>query len=69
MKEQGVRSVTGEVAGDQVSIPEQLFYDMVDLLKAPKSLVPSEGKCILHMAKRNDVLHRLLRLRREIVLP
>ena len=53
----------------QVAIPEKLFFDMVDLLKTPRSLVPAEGKCVLGLDKRNDVLDRLLKLRRDIVLP
>ena len=57
-----------EATTDQVVIPESLFFDMVDLLKAPKTLAPAEGKCVLHLDKRNDVLDRLLKLRRDIVL-
>lgn len=51
-----------------VQVPENLFYEMLELLKQPCSLNPAEGKCVLHLEKRNQVLDRLLQIRREIVM-
>ncbi|MBI9087072.1 MAG: hypothetical protein JEZ11_25990 [Desulfobacterales bacterium] len=39
---------------------------MVDLLREPKTLIPAEDKCVIRMEKRNDVLDRLLDIRRSI---
>jgi hypothetical protein len=52
-----------------VKIPEDLFFDMVDLLVAPKTLLPAQGNCVLALENRNRVLDRLLAIRRAVVLP
>jgi hypothetical protein len=52
-----------------VKIPEDLFFDMVDLLVAPKILLPAQGNCVLALENRNRVLDRLLAIRRAVVLP
>lgn len=52
-----------------VKIPEDLFFDMVDLLVAPKTLLPAQGKCVLGIENRNRVLDRLLVIRRAVVHP
>ncbi len=51
-----------------VLVPEKLFYEMLELLKQPRSLNPAEGNCVLHIEKRNHVLGRLLQIRRKIVM-
>ena len=38
---------------------------MVDLLREPQTLIPAEDKCVIEMEKRNDVLERLLVVRRN----
>jgi len=45
-----------------------LFFDIVDLLREPKSLIPADGTCVLHLTKRNHVMDRLLAIRRSVVL-
>lgn len=50
-----------------VKIPEDLFFDMVDLLVEPKTLLPTSGDCVLAMENRNHVLNRLLDIRRAVV--
>ncbi|MCG6905232.1 MAG: hypothetical protein LJE63_01305 [Desulfobacteraceae bacterium] len=50
-----------------VKIPEDLFFDMVDLLVAPKALLPAQGNCVLTIENRNRVLDRLLVIRRAVV--
>ena len=50
-----------------VEISDKLFFDMVDLLREPKTLIPAEDKCVLQMKKRNDVLDRLLGIRRSVL--
>jgi hypothetical protein len=42
---------------------------MVDLLREPKTLIPAENTCVLHMEKRNDILDQLLDVRRSVVEP
>lgn len=49
-----------------VEISDKLFFDMVDLLREPKTLIPAEDKCVIRIEKRNDVLDRLLDIRRSI---
>ena len=49
-----------------VAIPEDLFFDMVDLLIAPQTLLPAQGRCVLAMENRNHVLDRLLVIRRAL---
>lgn len=49
-----------------VEISDKLFFDMVDLLREPKTLIPAENKCVIRMERRNDVLDRLLDIRRSI---
>ena len=51
-----------------IRVPESLFYEMVDLLKQPRSLNPAEGNCVLQIEKRDHVLGRLLQIRRKIVM-
>ncbi len=50
-----------------VKISENLFFEMVDLLMEPKSMIPAKSECILHLAKRNNVLDRLLRVQRNVL--
>lgn len=52
-----------------VKIPEDLFFDMVDLLVAPKTLLPAQGSCVLTIENRNRVLDRLLVIRRAVAHP
>ena len=40
---------------------------MVDLLREPQTLIPAEDKCVIQMEKRNDVLDRLLVIRRSVL--
>ncbi|MFP4475693.1 MAG: hypothetical protein ACLFOY_09025 [Desulfatibacillaceae bacterium] len=49
-----------------VTIPETLFFELVDLLRQPKFLCPSSGECVLHLEKRNRALGQLLTIRRAI---
>ena len=55
-----------EVPVIAVEISDKLFFDMVDLLREPRKLIPAEDKCVIRMEKRNDVLDRLLDIRRSI---
>lgn len=50
-----------------VKIPEKLFFDIVDLLREPKSLAPRAEECVLPLDGRNAVLGRLLTIRRQLV--
>ncbi len=50
-----------------VKIPENLFYDIVDLLREPKSLAPLAQECTLPLDDRNTVLDQLLVIRRHLV--
>ena len=52
-----------------VKIPEDLLYEMVELLVEPKYLKPSEDECFLHLGKRDRVLDKLLVLRRKALSP
>ena len=48
-----------------VKIPENLLYEMVELLVEPKYINPSEDECVLHLSKRDRILDQLLVLRRK----
>jgi hypothetical protein len=48
-----------------VKIPEDVLYEMVELLVEPKYLDPSENECVLHLDKRDRLLDQLLVLRRK----
>ena len=48
-----------------VKIPEDVLYEMVELLVEPKYLKPSENECVLHLDKRDRLLDQLLVLRRK----
>ena len=50
-----------------VKIPDKLFFDMVDLLREPKSLTPLTEECVLQLDDRNAVLNKLLVIRRQLV--
>ena len=50
-----------------VQIPENLVYEMVELLTEPKCIRPAKDECVLHLSKRNKVLDQLLVLRRQIL--
>jgi hypothetical protein len=52
-----------------VNISEDLFFDMVDLLREPKLLTPRTSECVIRLDRRNNVLNRLLAVRREILEP
>ena len=48
-----------------VKIPEDLLFEMVELLVEPKYLNPTEDECVLHMSKRDRILDQLLVHRRK----
>lgn len=48
-----------------VKIPEDLLYEMVELLVEAKALKPAKDECVLHLSKRNRVLDQLLVMRRN----
>lgn len=48
-----------------VQIPEDLLYEMVELLVETKALKPAKDECVLHLSKRNRVLDQLLVMRRN----
>lgn len=50
-----------------VHIPEKLFFDIVDLLREPKSLIPANRECVVGMDRRDRILDALLQIRREVV--
>jgi hypothetical protein len=51
-----------------VKIPENLLYQMVELLVEPKSLKPAKDECVLHLSKRDQILNQLLVMRRKALL-
>jgi hypothetical protein len=48
-----------------VKIPDKLFYDIVTLLTEPKVFNPAEKECVVSMERRDEVLHRLLKIQRS----
>ena len=48
-----------------VKIPEDLLFEMVELLVEPKYLNPTQDECVLHLAKRDRILDQLLVYRRK----
>lgn len=50
-----------------VEISEKLLFDMVDLLVEPKALIPSEGKCVINLDARNDIVRQLLKIQRRVL--
>ena len=50
-----------------VQIPEQLLFDMVQLLTEPKALIPAEGTCVLSIEARDRVLNDLLQVQRNFL--
>lgn len=50
-----------------VEIPEKLFFGMVDLLVEPQALIPSEGKCVIDLDARNEIVGQLLNIQRNVL--
>lgn len=50
-----------------VQVPENLVYEMIELLTEPKTIKPAKDECVLHLGKRNKMLDQLLILRRQIL--
>ncbi len=51
-----------------VKISENLLFEMVDLLMKPKTMIPLDNECVIHMAKRDSVLKNLLRVQRGVLM-